>query len=180
MGYGMKSPGPWVGVKNFNWYYEGEVQHDNFELALNTWQKELGITFTKTTKVNGTPKCEFTVDVIDTKMRSGKTIWDRLKNVMRLQPEDSLGTCLHEIGHLLGISHEQDRKDKRKEFYNNYATSKAEASMLIYGCEYREGDLQDYGDYDSDSIMQYPEINYIGKQSPSTGDIATAKLINGW
>jgi hypothetical protein len=77
------------------------------------------------------------------------------------------------------MSHEHDRPDRRGAWYKENPGHQGEAES-IRQAEVRAKKLQTYGDYDSDSIMQYPESKYLTMTEPSAGDIAAVKAINGW
>jgi hypothetical protein len=98
-----------------------------------------------------------------------------------LKGTETLGATLHEIGHLLGMSHEQDRPDKREAWYEAHpgalGTDQEKTGAALREVKHK---LVSYGDYDSNSIMQYPPSKYEQKTEPSDGDVEAVKQINGW
>jgi len=171
MGYGEKHPGPWNKSAVLTWkHVENGAEIPNLEAALDIWQAKLGITFQE----SQAQSTSFVVKTVGAKC----TGWSRPVKVLSLQVSDTLGTCLHEIGHLLGISHEQDRDELRKGFYTDGL-----GKDLLFGLEganSRAAKLVNYDPHDPASIMQYPESHYLRATEPSDGDVATAKAINGW
>jgi len=169
MGYGV-IVGPWTGRTVLTWKQVEGGLIPKLSEALNIWQTGLGIQFQEV-KADSP---HFTVKLVE----RGKTSWSRPLNLLSLQKTDTLGTCLHEIGHLLGISHEQDRAELRQGFYTDGL-----GRNLLFGLEganLRAPQLQNYDPHDPVSIMQYPENHYLAAVKPSMGDFATAKAINGW
>ncbi len=155
--------------------------------GLLAWQNAVGVTFVHT---NGTG--DFTVD-IRPKKKDGKTKWDNgkgskgngkppngAKGILYLKTDSSLGTAIHEIGHLLGLSHEQDHPDYFETWYDENSISSFTKSIELYGQDQRAKSNCKYGDYDSTSVMHYPDSQYGSMTAPSAGDIAAVKAINGW
>lgn len=173
MGYGLKPPGLWNSKKNFTWRRTQGNENSNLDLAFDTWQKELGITFTQSPSTANTP-VDF--EVLMDGMQSG---WAAAQKKLFLKSTTTLGAMLHEVGHLLGMSHEHDRPEKRDAWYTQHPGALGKKDELA-GAVLRGQKLQTYGDYDDDSIMQYPKSKYEQKTAPSKGDIETVKAINGW
>jgi len=91
-----------------------------------------------------------------------------------LKSDAPLGIVLHEIGHLLGLSHEQDHPDNRDAYY------RGQEAWILEGVVTRGALLAVYGPFDPLSVMLYPEATYALMTKPSDGDVASAKAINGW
>ena len=172
MGYGLKPPGGWNGAMFLNWRVKSGKEHPNLEAALNIWQNNVGVTFTKA----GLAASHVDFEVVN---EGSISQWSPSKKTLYFKGTESLGSVLHEVGHLLGMSHEHDRPDVREQWYelNPGAFGKAES---VKQAATREKNLQVYGKIDISSIMQYPESKYKLAIIPSAGDIAAVKAINGF
>jgi hypothetical protein len=173
MGYGIKPPGYWGGKNVLTWRQVEGAPHQHLAVALGCWQTAVGITFEE--GANPGVNVDFKVK---SEISTESTSWSPSIRTLALNRSHSLGIVLHEIGHLLGLSHEQDHPDGRKAYYTGTPGSFGFAeSMRI--AESRTN-LQKYGNYDPASIMHYPDTTYALMTRPSAGDIAAVKLINGW
>ena len=166
MGYGLKA-GMWGGKTTLHWRLVQGTLPPKLEEAFAIWGTPLAIRFESVLVENST---------VDFKVAAGasSTGWSPSLRQLGLKDGQPLGVLLHEIGHLLGLSHEQDRSDRRADFYSNMSAWHLEGAIS------RAANLREYGDYDAGSIMLYPDTNYKGMTSPSQGDFATARAINGW
>ncbi len=103
---------------------------------------------------------------------------------LNIKPTTELGSILHEVGHLLGLSHEHDYDNvKARTHYSNPQNSEGVGltiDELVDGASDRRQNLQTYGTYDTASVMMYPEGHYKAMKAPSPGDVAAVKAINGW
>lgn len=166
MGYGVKTS-PWNGRRVLTWYLKEGTVPTNFPRALDIWAAGVGISFERVLVENAP---------VDFKVKPDKSYpqWSPSMKMMLLKLDSSLGVTLHEIGHLLGLSHEHDRPDRRVAFY-------ATDPRGLGGAVLRENNLRIYGNApDEDSVMMYPETRYAGATTPSAGDLRTVREINGW
>lgn len=70
-----------------------------------------------------------------------------------LGPQCTVGNCMHELGHALGLWHEQSRED-RDDFIEVLTANIKSGALLNFDQHITDGD--DIGTYDFDSIMHYP------------------------
>jgi astacin len=101
------------------------------------------------------------------------------------------GATIHEIGHALGLWHEQSREDRDKHIQIHWHNIKPK-NVHNFNQHINDGD--DYGSYDYDSIMHYgstafsingqPTITTVSSGKPigqrnglSKGDIATIRFL---
>lgn len=176
MGYGVKPLGYWNGAKFLSWRMKEGTRHAKLQEALDIWQKSVGVTFSESFTQGAASPSPVDFEVVNGGSQSN---WSAEKKTLFLKGHETLGAMLHEVGHLLGMSHEHDRPDCRDKWYTaNPGVLGKETS--IKGAEIREAKLQVYGPIDIESIMQYPQDKYQAATAPSAGDIATVKAINNW
>jgi hypothetical protein len=96
----------------------------------------------------------------------GYVPWSTLK----LESDPSSSTCLHELGHVLGLIHEHQRKDR-----DNYVTVYTDNIKSGYKHNFNKETLQKtYGDFDFNSIMIYSSKAFTKHE-----DLCTMKKKNG-
>lgn len=164
MGYGLKR-GMWNGATTLYWQLSQGTVHSRLEEAFAIWGAGIGIRFESLLTAN--TNAHFRVAEADS------TGWSPAIKKLSLKSGEPLGVVLHEVGHLLGLSHEQDRPDARDNYYSNMQ------AWHLQGAIDRGAKLQEYGAYDPGSIMLYPDTNYKPMTRPSAGDFAAARAVNG-
>lgn len=151
----VKTVGRGIGVTGakFRWpngivpYVTQAAVKDRAEAAIAHWQKHTPIRFPKrTTQTN----------YISFEARDG--CWSNVgrqggKQVISLGSGCSTGSAIHEIGHALGLWHEQSRED-RNTFITVLVENVTPANLHNFDQQILNGD--DLGKYDYDSIMHYP------------------------
>jgi hypothetical protein len=76
----------------------------------------------------------------------------------------SLGNAIHEIGHTVGLWHEQSRKDRDQYVKINYQNIEA---GVEHNFDQHITDGDDIGPYDYDSIMHYPDWAFSRNGQPT-------------
>lgn len=114
------------------------------------------------------------------------------KQIISLGAGCTVGNAIHEIGHALGLWHEQSREDRDAYVTIQYANINA---AFVHNFDQHISDGDDVGAYDFGSIMHYPKDAFskngqdtivtkdgqsIGQRTGlSEGDIAAIKSIYG-
>jgi hypothetical protein len=179
-----------IAGEQFRWpcglipYVTQERISDRVEAAIAHWEKHTPIRF----KLHENEK-----DLISFEFRFGCS--SRVgrhggMQIISLGPGCSVGSAIHEIGHALGLWHEQSRSD-RDEFIEIITENIQPKALLNFDKHIQDG--RDLGQYDFTSIMHYPATAFgidgrvtirtkqgepIGQRiGLSYGDIASIKLL---
>lgn len=186
MGYGVAQPGYWANRKapqdkSLKWCYSMKGSHPELPKAFKVWQDKGGIAFME---VRFPADADFVVSIPEA--GGSLSMWSFEKKTLFLKGSEKFGAVLHEIGHLLGLSHEHDRPDARETWYRDNPGNLG-TEMSLYGARKREEGgkasgmtLCSYGDYDPASIMHYPGSHYETMIEPTPGDCIAVRAINGW
>jgi hypothetical protein len=180
MGYGLDTnkykPRKWGTTITWSGEPKGQLAR-----GLAIWQESVGVSFSKTEgdqpdfRVAWGGRCSWS----NSSKGNGRPDADKKPGTLNLKESSSLGTVLHEIGHLLGLSHEQDHPDHRVAWYEanpGFLGTQTELGGAII----RAADNAVFGPYDAGSIMHYPSSHYGLMTAPSVGDVAAVKAINGY
>lgn len=186
MGYGVAQPGYWAHrkephSKRLTWCYSMKGSHPELPRAFKAWENKAGIAFEQVSLASA---ADFVVSIPEG--GGSQSTWSFEKKTLFLRGSEQFGAVLHEIGHLLGLSHEQDRPDARDAWYTKNPGVLGKKTSLE-GAAIREGGgkasglkLCAYGDYDAASLMHYPASHYEAMTEPSPGDCVAVGAINGW
>ncbi len=181
-----------IGIKGekFRWpdgivhYVTVNALASRVKAAIDHWEAHTPIRFVKRTNE---------ADYISFEQQTGCWSWvgrQGGKQVISLDTGCGLGAAIHEIGHALGLWHEQSRSD-RDQFIEIVAENIIPGRESQFDKHIQDG--TDLGTYDFSSIMHYPETAFskndlptirvkggqsIGQRSGlSPNDIASIKLL---
>jgi hypothetical protein len=165
-------------------YVTDEMLRPRVEAATNHWQQRTPFRFVERTNE---------ADYISFERQNG--CWSQVgrqggMQVISLGTGCGVGAAIHEIGHAIGLWHEQSRSD-RDQFIEVILANVAPNRRHNFDMHIQDGD--DLGQYDFDSIMHYPATAFSINGQPtirarngqifgqrnglSAGDIAAVRLM---
>jgi hypothetical protein len=90
--------------------------------------------------------------------RNEATIGHQSRNFLKLSSFKAR-PIMHELGHVIGLYHEQCRQDRDQYIVINYDNISDDAPISDFDKQYQFYDIRNY-EYDYDSIMQYSSFAY--------------------
>jgi hypothetical protein len=142
-----------------NYVIDDEFLRPRVAMAIKHWERYTPIRFTELPQAKGDYIRFFIEDGCWSLVgRQGGEQW------ISLADGCGVGAAIHEIGHSLGLFHEQGRSDR-----DDYITIVAENIKPGKESQFlkHKQDGKDWGDYDYDSIMHYPTDAFSSNQKPT-------------
>ena len=150
------------------YYYDGSNPADStmVEAAIDHWETHSDFRFTQTTSGDSSvPKINFATG------QMGGGCWSYVgritttgSQIVNVDNNCGVGSTVHEIGHALGLYHEQTREDR-----DNYVTIDFSQIQSGFAGNYAKSGGVDSGDYDFNSIMHYGSYYFaIGSEPVMT------------
>lgn len=179
MGYGFKD-------SNRRWphvVYYGGTPNATLRAAMDVWARELGFLSFAAAGAGHPAQFEVSMQKSGGGWESGDKLNGRAPGkIGRLSvgDEEPIGVSLHELGHLLGLGHEQDRQDcqEAKAWCDARVKLEARYEFMLIAVRGKDQHYRNVGKYNPESIMLYGS-GYEKKAAISRGDADAVKEIHG-